>query len=185
MNSRLQQAGIQCYWVRPGRLLAGEYPAPLGSAEDDSPRLHALLDAGIDAIVDLTRSGELFPYRDLLESAAAARDTHVGYRRFPMIDHAVPEPSEMNAVLDHIDASLAQGRNLYLHCWGGIGRTGMTVGCFLVRHGLAGQQALDRLASWWLAVPKHTLHPRSPETPEQLAFVLGWRDADAAHGGQR
>ena len=31
---------------------------------------------------------------------------------------------------------------MYLHCWGGVGRTGTVVGCWLVRHGRTGDEAL-------------------------------------------
>ena len=44
----------ECYWVLPGRLLAGPYP---------EIHLRALLDAGVDCFIDLTRGGEsLAPY---------------------------------------------------------------------------------------------------------------------------
>ena len=32
----------------------------------------------------------------------------------------------MQEILDAVDRALAAGRNVYLHCWGGIGRTGTT-----------------------------------------------------------
>ena len=32
-----------------------------------------------------------------------------------------------------------------MHCWGGVGRTGTTVGCWLVRHGRSGTEALAEL----------------------------------------
>lgn len=34
--------------------------------------------------------------------------------------------------------ALAAGQTVYVHCYGGIGRTGTVVGCWLVRHGLSG-----------------------------------------------
>ena len=36
---------------------------------------------------------------------------------------------------------------VYVHCWGGIGRTGTVVGCWLVRHGMTGDEALAEFAS--------------------------------------
>ncbi len=66
-----------------------------------------------------------------------------------------------------------------MHCWGGIGRTGTVVGCYLVHRGLTGEAALARLAAWWRTVPKSALYPRSPQTDEQVAYVLGWREPAA------
>ncbi len=98
----------------------------------------------------------------------------VEYHRFPIGDFGLPSPAQMKAILDQIDESLGAGHKLYLHCWGGIGRTGTTVGCYLVRRGLGGNEALRQLAEWWREVPKSRIHPDSPETREQAGFVQDW-----------
>ena len=49
------------YWVVPGRVLAGEYPAAPEIAET-RVRLARLLDAGVSCFVDLTQPDELAPY---------------------------------------------------------------------------------------------------------------------------
>jgi hypothetical protein len=85
----------------------------------------------------------------------------------------------MAGILSAIDSALAEGRNIYVHCWGGIGRTGTTVGCYLVRQGLTGEQALAQLAGLWKDVPKSSYFPRSPETDRQVKFVLNW-DKDSS-----
>ena len=59
-----------------------------------------------------------------------------------------------------------------MHCWGGVGRTGTVVGCWLVRHGLDGGDA-DR-AHRRAARDIPGGRP-SPETPGQAALVRGWR----------
>jgi protein-tyrosine phosphatase len=87
----------------------------------------------------------------------------------------------MRSILDTIDAALQSGRKIYLHCWGGIGRTGTTVGCYLVRRGMNGEEALSQLAEWWRTVPKSRIHQRSPETYEQAHFIREW----AKHEGKR
>ena len=80
----------------------------------------------------------------------------------------------MAVLLDALDADLASGHKVYLHCWGGIGRTGTTVGCWLVRHGLTGEQALVRLNELYQTAEQSRIFPRSPETDAQVAFILGW-----------
>jgi ADP-ribosylglycohydrolase len=80
----------------------------------------------------------------------------------------------MRRILDAIDASLEAHQPVYVHCWGGIGRTGTVVGCFLVRHGLAdGDTAIERIRR--LRQQDSHKHRPSPETPEQERFVQGWR----------
>jgi protein-tyrosine phosphatase len=100
------------------------------------------------------------------------------YQRFPIGDFGIPTPELMNSLLNAIDEGLQAGRKIYLHCWGGIGRTGTTVGCYLVRQGKTGAEALGQLADWWRNVPKSRHYPRSPETSAQADFVRKWSQFD-------
>jgi len=161
------------YWVRPGRFLAGEYPAAY-TPDLTRSRLAALLGAGLDTFVDLTSEGELDPYLLTLREEAEKRDVEVRYHRFAIRDFDIPPPGQMRRTLDALDLALGEGRRVYLHCWGGVGRTGTTVGCYLVRHGLSGPEALSQLAAWWRTVPKSITFPRSPETQAQVEFIRHW-----------
>ena len=80
----------------------------------------------------------------------------------------------MVQILDTIDTVLAANTNLYVHCWGGIGRTGTVIGCHLVRHGSEGEAALRQIATWWQTVEKSVRNPRSPETDAQVAMIREW-----------
>jgi hypothetical protein len=161
------------YWVRPARFLAGEYPGDWDS-QLARERLRRFLESGVTAFLDLTRPGELEPYAPLLEAEAETAGRLVSYRRQSIPDLDVPTREHMVAILDEIDSLLAGGQNLYLHCWGGVGRTGTVVGCYLVRHGLTGEAALVRLADWWSRVEKRNRHPRSPETAAQMDMIRSW-----------
>ncbi len=152
------------YWVVPGRLLAGEYPGALNpdAAQD---RLRRFLDAGIILFLDLTQAGEygLEPYAPLLRGQAE-------HRRMPIADLSTPTAAEMARILDAIDDALEAGQVVYVHCYGGIGRTGTVVGCYLVRHGLSGQEALAEIARLRQGTPDGWKD--SPETAAQRAMVL-------------
>lgn len=170
------------YWVRPQALLAGEYPG----ASRPGPmraRLRLLLDAGITCVVDLTAAGEagLPPYQPLLAEEAALRGLQVSHLRAPIPDFGIPEPDALSATLDHIDAALTAGQRVYLHCWGGVGRTGTVVGCHLVRHGLTGPQALGLIARLRRPIPGGLR--RSPETDAQRALVLAWAEREGRGEG--
>ena len=73
-----------------------------------------------------------------------------------------------------LNASLHVDRDGHDNIGGGIGRTGTVVGCWLIRHGLTGDGALEQLAEWWKHVEKSWLHPRSPQTRQQRDYVRGW-----------
>jgi hypothetical protein len=162
------------YWVIPGSLLAGEYPGSF-DPQTARDRIEAFLQAGIDTFIDMTTPGELVPYEPLLKEQAPKYKLEVSYFRFPIRDRGLPAPGTMEKILATLDQALAAGRKVYVHCWGGVGRTGMVVGCHLVHRGLAGEQALARLADWWRQSPKREAYPRSPETDEQVQFILDWR----------
>lgn len=168
----------ESYWVEPGRLLAGEYPAKFNE-ELTRKRLDALIEAGFDTFIDLTQSGETFPYQDILLEQSAVYDVKVTHRRFAISDFGLPTSKQMNEILDTIEEGLQGGHKIYLHCWGGIGRTGTTVGCYLVRQGKTAEEALDQLSAWWRGVPKSQVHPHSPETREQVNFIRSWAQQDA------
>ena len=80
-------------------------------------------------------------------------------------DLTCPSRETMTRILDRIDELLAAGEVVYVHCLGGIGRTGTVVGCYLVRRGLSGPEALDTVTG---------LRGEGPETPEQRRLVLDW-----------
>ncbi len=172
---------VMSYWVLPGQFLAGEYPTR-GRMEDTSGRLDLLLQAGIDTFIDLTEPGELEPYLPVLQDRAALRGISVTHRRFPIADFSLPERSTMLTILDEIDRALADGHKVYVHCHGGLGRTGMAVGCYLVRHGSTGPQALQRIEAGWRSISGRLSLPISPETPAQVRFVLDWREPSRAGG---
>jgi protein-tyrosine phosphatase len=145
------------YWVEPGRLLAGGYPFSV----DDVARLCRT----VTFIVDLTEEHELEPYVEQLRGVRRVR--------MPIRDFSVPIDEEMVRILDLIDEALAHEEVVYVHCWGGRGRTGTVVGCHLVRHGMEPSEALARIARLRRRVPDR--HVPSPEAAEQIAMVRRWR----------
>ncbi len=98
----------------------------------------------------------------------------VRFLRRPIYDGWICAPQEMSKILDTIDSLLAEGHNVYLHCWSGTGRTGLVVGCWLVRHGLSGREALRKIRA--LRKRDDNLQMRSsPQTLSQRQMVQCWR----------
>ena len=157
-----------CYWVEPGKLLAGEYPRNKDKAASIL-KIQDLKAAGVSAFIDLTEADEGLAHYDKLLGETL-------YQRFPLPDVSVPDaPETTSAVLDAIDEHIRQGRIVYIHCWGGVGRTGVMVGCWLARHGNKGQPALDQLRTLWKQCPKSAWR-KSPDSKEQADYIRRWEE---------
>lgn len=176
-SGRGERPMANTYWVVPGRFAAGEYPGAL-SRREAADRLEVLLRAGLDHFIDLTQAHEpLEPYAGMAAQQAGRLGMEVVHERHAIVDMDVPRsPQQMVGILDAIDAALAGGRGVYVHCWGGIGRTGTVVGCWFVRHGRTGDQALAEIAERWQWMEKAIRFPRSPQTPQQRDYVRRWTE---------
>jgi hypothetical protein len=168
------------YWVVPGRLLAGEYP---GAKDPDAGRakLQRYLEGGFTCFVDLTEEGEMEPYAGWLPASHRQGMLDVVHERHAIRDLDVPSPAPaMAEILDAIDSALGRGHRVYTHCWGGVGRTGTVVGCYLVRHGHTGESALAQLQDWWRTVGarKRARYPFTPQTDRQIEFIRTWAQLD-------
>ena len=157
------------YWIIPKQFAAGEYPGGF-SEERAAAKVAALESAGIDCFIDLTSpENRLKPYNMCIRRAE--------YYHHPLPDFSIPRcPSDMRAVLDRIDSALGRGRIVYIHCLGGVGRTGTAVGCWLVRHGRSGKEALAELKALFRSCSKSCLCD-TPETQEQESYILAWADS--------
>jgi ADP-ribosyl-[dinitrogen reductase] hydrolase len=163
------------YWVVPHKFLAGEYP---GDKDPVTARkkINQFLAAGIRHFVDLTEIGDqLAPYEAILSEEARNSSINATYQRFPIRDNSVPRDSEHLAeILLAIDRRIREGGVVYLHCWGGVGRTGLVVACWLQEHGRTPDDALAELNTKWSTVEKIYRKPESPETSVQVGWVKSW-----------
>ena len=127
--------------MEPGALLAGEYP---GATTPDvaEARIDLLVDHGVRTFVDLTETVDgLEPYAEHVATIGARRGLDLHHRPFPIPDMGVCSAEGYDEILDAISESTDRGV-VYVHCWGGIGRTSTVVGCLLVDAGLDADAAL-------------------------------------------
>jgi protein tyrosine/serine phosphatase len=155
-----------CYWVLPGRLLAGEYPK--------RDKLKQCLDAGITFFIDLTEKKT--SYIEKHQAKVRKQGKAIEYCSMPIKDNSTPTPAFMKKILDTIDGALEHGHRVYVHCRAGVGRTGTVIGCYLVRHGMTGLQALKHLAQLWSTVKKAKRVHRSPERKGQREFIRNYHE---------
>ena len=174
---------LRSYWVLPTRLLAGCYPGDKDERRMEA-KLGGLVASRIQLVINLMEENELDHdglrfggYElELLEMAGKA-GIEIECVRFPVQDLSVPSRDLMVKTLDRIDLEIAQGKIVFVHCWGGKGRTGTVVGCFLARHGIdSGEGVIRRIAA--LRQNDPNAHQRSPETDEQREMVRNWDEGE-------
>jgi protein-tyrosine phosphatase len=70
----------------------------------------------------------------------------LGMRHYeiPIEDYGTPEYFQINRFLDLVEKELNEGKNILMHCYSGIGRTGTMFALYLVHHGLEWQKAVER-----------------------------------------
>jgi protein-tyrosine phosphatase len=81
------------------------------------------------------------------------------------------------SILDAIDLSLAGDRLVYLHCFGGVGRTGTAVCCWMLRHGLAEPHNVIEMLQKLRQADQQTKGRTAPENNEQIKFVEEWTES--------
>lgn len=157
------------YWVEENKILAGEYPRDLDE-KTSLIKMNKLLNSGISVFIDLTKENDnLFSYSNFLKEAIQLK--------FPIPDLSIPPSKKLTIqILDAIEEHTNSGKKVYIHCWGGVGRTGVIVGCWFVRSGLSGKEALIKLKKLWKTNPKSLTKPNSPETLEQENYILNWKE---------
>ncbi|KAI0329336.1 phosphatases II [Cubamyces sp. BRFM 1775] len=181
LNRRDPRPIPNSYWATP-YLVACEFPyCPLSPAQiarkHTRQKLDALLLAGVRTFIDLTEKHELRPYwPDLPQRCIdlGIDPREVVYHNFPIRDRSLPESVEfVRHIMDVLRDNESRGRITAVHCRGGIGRTGLIVGCWLVECGIArdGDDALRMIAEEWKNVEKCVRYPLSPETGPQHEYV--------------
>lgn len=139
-------------YVLPGRLLAGSYPGGRSESEHVA-KLRALLAAGVDTFVCLQETRELHsrfrPYIGTLRRLSGEREGKddcdpLDFWHCPIPDGHITTTHQLEAAVATIVDRLKAGRVVYVHCWGGHGRTGTVIAALLVKvYGLTVDQARD------------------------------------------
>ncbi|MBP5547414.1 MAG: ADP-ribosylglycohydrolase family protein [Bacteroidales bacterium] len=147
-------------------IFAGEYPGNKFTVKADW-KIQQMLHFGVRHFVDLTEEGELNPYAQLLPDNCT-------YTRFPIPDVSVPESVvDVHRLIQKIsELSNRDDGYIYIHCHGGVGRTGTIAACYLAEkmEKTSFEAVMKCLRSRFSNMPKSE-YRTTPETKGQEAFV--------------
>ncbi len=167
------------YWLKPGRLLAGECPSG-SSAQLTMARLTAMLDCGIRTFINLRddiefQNNPMSNYEEILGKTANEKSVEINYFHFAIPDMNIPSKESMINILDTIDEMITKAGPVYFHCWAGLGRTGTVAGCWLARHNRKqGREILAKLDQI-RSNQNHKTFYDSPQSKEQQEMVISWQ----------
>jgi len=139
-----------CNYLLPGCLLAGSYPGDR-SEPGHSEKILACLEAGVDTFLCLQQRRELERFTPYVARAAELRAALPGAegRELEFLHCEVPDGHvtsrhHLAIAVATVVQKLREGRKVYVHCWGGHGRTGTLLCAFLVKaYGLTTEEAKD------------------------------------------
>ncbi len=155
--------GTRLYWVDgpwPGKLALAARPRGGDWLEDE---IIAWKRNGVDVVVSLLTDAEAEEL-DLASEGPTVRGQELEFLSLPIPDRQVPySETEVAAILDALDSSLADSKNVLIHCRQGVGRSGLIAACLLATKGLSTRAAVETVSSA-RGVP-------IPETREQREWV--------------
>ena len=170
------------YWIIPGKFLAGNIPVELDTVNTYN-RIENLLDVGIRCFISLIQNNELtsygipiINYNNTLQNISAKKKIQTSLHEFPIVDMGVPSVKEMEHILYLIDDCINNDKPVYVHCWGGIGRTGTVVGCYLISKGMANKKNVLEMLKYLRRTEPYNDYI-APQSEQQINMVLEWKKA--------
>jgi protein-tyrosine phosphatase len=156
------------------KLYGGEYPGSWDK-EEHPYKVKDLSSLGITTSICLMEQQELMlfsPYQEEMTKTNPA----FKMLNYSIVDMSVPTKPVMVEILDKIDELIAAEERIYVHCFGGHGRSGTVIGCWLKRYGFKNQEVYLKLAYW----RDQTLFGKtsSPQGAEQFAMINNWQKGE-------
>jgi protein-tyrosine phosphatase len=147
-------------WPAKGKLAMMPRPAGGLWLADD---LKSLREKGADTIVSALTEDDR-ERLDLLAEPEEAQRAGLDYLSFPITDFGVPDEDLLWQLSESLASRVEQGRFVVVHCFGGVGRSGVIAGATLIRLGATAPMAVELMC--------RARGVACPETPAQHELLV-------------
>lgn len=176
MASINTNSGIKnSYTVIENKLMAGSNPVSLSNAVTYQNLLY-LYKNKINVLINLTNKSifekmSFINYTNTIKRFYEEHGVDVEIYRLGIKDFSIPKQEYMIEILNTIDKSISNNKKVYVHCMGGLGRTGTVIGCYLISKNITeNNNALN-----YISLLRTGLKGSSPETEKQRKMVENWK----------
>jgi len=137
-------------------------PKPPGGSQLNA-YIEYLKSRNIDVLISLLQYEEINSH-SLSQEGIACDESYIEFISFPIKDHDIPQFFiPFNHLIEQLVKRIESDKNIAIHCYAGIGRTGLVAASILIKMGLQVDQALIKLSQ--------VRGIRVPETIQQISWL--------------
>lgn len=118
---------------------------------------------GTDKVLSLLEEAES-EQLGLQNQESLAAQSGMEFQRFPIPDYGVPDFLDLQVLITRLTNELNDGKQILVHCRGGVGRTGLICCCVLATTGISVPEAVTLVTE--------RRGEQVPETPEQIDMII-------------
>jgi len=137
------------------------FPAPFADKVENYA-LHYLQETSIHCVVNLISDEEWQKFQGAKQQSLYAKNA-IHYIHYPIQDYDVPkDDGSFNDLVNELHGHLAKGKNVGIHCIGGIGRSGLLTAALLYKQGFELNTLFDYMSVY--------RGRKMPDTAEQILW---------------
>ena len=159
---KLDIAWIPLPITREGKIGLTILPGRRDRGRDLATDIATMKEQGVQVVYALITDQELQDYGvpQLLDAYA---ENGIKVRQIRVIDGSHASWRETQVLVEAVDEDLRNGRNVMIHCLGGLGRSGTLVANYLTSIGMTSDEAIAQV--------REARSPRAVETSRQINFI--------------
>ncbi len=148
------------------------YIMPCPKADQLGDGLARLSQMGIHKVVSLLEKEEAVHLGAAMEGQLC-KQLGMAFEQFPIRDRNIPKkPPEFRRLANRLYDELNSGSHIAIHCYAGIGRTGLLAGALLLAEGMTLNHAVELMSD----VRGHNM----PQTQHQYEYLLDYASGEEA-----